>query len=121
MKTFKCYKSLTNVIKKYFAIDDDKKGDCTYCPFSRGFFNVAFSESKYNQQYQDLVDNKSYSGCAARAFLLNKYYGTNFSIFNKGSEFLLKKYNVGCSDDSDFKKQYDLRIMKFIPERSVKI
>jgi hypothetical protein len=99
---------------KYFAIDDDKKGDCIYCPFSRGFFNVAFSESKYNQQYQDLVDNKSYSGCAARAFLLNKYYGTNFNISDKGQTF---QYNVGCHGDPVF----DLRTVKFIPTRNTKI
>jgi len=121
MKTFKCYKSLMKVREKYFAIDDHKKGDCIYCPFSRGFFNVAFSESKYNQQYQDLVDNKSYSGCAARAFLLNKYYGTNFNISDKGHTFLLKKYNVGCNGDPGFKEQHDLRIVKFIPTRNAKI
>ena len=71
MKTFKCYKSLMKAREKYLMSDD--KGDCEYCIFSRGFFNVAFSESKYNQQYQDLVDYKSYSGCAARAYLLNKF------------------------------------------------
>lgn len=110
------------VIEKYIATDDDK-GDCGHCPFSMVFFKVAFPESKYNQQYQDLVDNKSYSGCAARAFLLNRYYGTNFSIFGKGPTFLLKKYkyNVGCNGDSDFQKQHDLRTMKFIPARNMKI
>ena len=60
MKTFKCHKSLMKVIEKYIATDDDK-GDCGHCPFSMVFFKVAFPESKYNQQYQDLVDNKSYS------------------------------------------------------------
>ena len=112
MKTFKCHKNLMKTIEKYLAIDD--KGDCEYCLFSRGFYKVAFPESKYDQQYQDLVDNKSYSGCAARAFLLNKYYGTNFNIFDKG----LTKYNVGCNG---VQKQHDLRTMKFIPARIMKI
>lgn len=119
MKKFKCHKNLMNVIDKYLAIDD--KGDCEYCLFSRGFYKVAFSESKYDQQYQDLVDNKLYSGCAARAFLLNKYYGTNFNISDKDSDFLLKKYNVGCNGDPEFQKQHDLRTMKFIPVRNMKI
>lgn len=116
MKTFKCHKNLMKAIEKYLAIDD--KGNCGYCLFSRGFYKVAFPESKYDQQYQDLVDNKLYSSCAARAFLLNKYYGTNFNIFDK---FLLKKYNVGCNGDLDFQKQHDLRTMKFIPARNMKI
>ena len=120
MKTFKCHKSLMKVIEKHIATTD-KGENCVHCPFSRAFFNVAFPEPKYNQQYQDLVDNKSYSGCAARAFLLNKYYGTNFSISDKGRTFLLKKYNVGCNGDSDFQKQHDLRTMKFIPARNMKI
>lgn len=119
MKTFKCHKNLMNAIEKYLAIDD--KGDCRYCLFSRGFYKVAFPESKYDQQYQDLVDNKLYSGCAARAFLLNKYYGTNINIFDKGLDFLLKKYNVGCNGDLDFQKQHDLRTIKFIPARNMKI
>ena len=42
-------------------------------------------------------------------------------IWKEFGKQLLKKYNVGCNDDSDFKEQHDLRNMKFIPTRNMKI
>ena len=95
-----------------------RRGLCPECVFGSGFFDVAFGNSK-KDEYTSLINNPNgncYSGCAARAFLMKKYFGLDVKIYDKQATDY--KYVVNCNGNQTFN---NLNCIQFVKKRNMKI
>ena len=95
----------------------ERKGLCPECIFGSGLFGMVFGNSK-KDEYTSLINNpngKCYSGCAARAFLMKKYFGLDVMIYDtQNADY---KYMVKCSNQAF----NNLNYIQFVKKRNMKI